>query len=115
MQCKSAAREKGAVLFAVNPGATADADSNPLGCGIAEVVEDIKAGRMDDPLKAINPDGYVFSDAYDAGIKDTILGRKVGDFTKWKDHDAFEAALEELVQALRADDGRREPPPKPKL
>lgn len=57
-------------------------------------------------------DGYLFSDACKISVKTEITSRKVADFKKWKDHDSFE---EGLVQALRADDGRKAPPPEQKL
>jgi hypothetical protein len=67
-------------------------------------------------LIPLNLDGQLFSDDWQRGWKDQVLSRKATDFTNWKkNHDKFEQNLEKLVQALRTDDGGREPPPVPKL
>ena len=71
-------------------------------------------GRRVHALVPLTLDRYVF-DAWNSGKKDDILARKVADFESWRDHDAFETALAGLVQALRADELRREPPPKSRL
>ena len=59
-------------------------------------------------------DDYVH-DGWDHAMRATIRSRSVADFRDWKNHDSFEAALEVLVKALRADAGGREEPPEPRL
>ncbi len=53
----------------------------------------------------------------DDAIEDTELAwakrikrtRHIGDFSHWKDHDAYQAAFERLLRALRADEAASEP------
>ena len=63
----------------------------------------------------VDLDGFVFSEEYQGAMKSEILSRKVADFANWMDPDAFKAALDELVDGLRADEGCRESPPELKL
>lgn len=74
-----------------------------------------KHGASLSALIPVDIDGFIHSDQCNSAYRAEILARNVADFTNWKDHDDFEVALETLVAALRADAGRRGPPPKPKL
>ena len=66
-------------------------------------------------LIPLDLDGYVFS-GWDSGKKETVLQRVVTDFKGWdKDNPKFERELDKVIKALRADEGSREKPPKPKL
>ena len=72
-------------------------------------------GKKTLAMVPITIDDFVFSDDYDAGIKSEILSRKVADLRQWKDRDSFEAGMEQVIQALRADENKKEEPPSPKL
>lgn len=48
--------------------------------------------------------------------RNMVAERLACDFTDWKtDSDKFDAQLEQVIKALRTDDGGREPAPVPKL
>ena len=73
-------------------------------------------GQMVRALIPLNLDGHIFDDAFHGKHKVTLRGRLAADFTGWEaDNDKFEAAFEDVVKALRADDMAREKPPRPKL
>lgn len=68
-------------------------------------------------LIPLNLDGYMFDDSgWESGFSHLIRGRTAADFSGWKsDEKKFSSQLGKLVRALRADEGRKAPPPAPKL
>ncbi len=65
-------------------------------------------------LIPLNLDGYLFSPECEGWIPNEIKKRLAADFTGWKEHDGFEAAVSRVIKALRTDGGKL-PPPEPKM
>ncbi len=66
-------------------------------------------------LVPLNLDGYLF-DGWDGAKRQQLKSRVAADFTGWEsNHRKFDAALEQLVSALKTENAGRERPPEPKL
>ena len=67
-------------------------------------------GKKVRALIPLNLDAYLLK--WQDGKGDEIRGRLAADFTGWKTNKRkFKAQVENIIQALRADEGAREPPP----
>lgn len=80
--------------------------------------EQLSTERGKDVLAIIplNLDGYMFRKEWNDWKKRVLTTRAAPDFSGWdRDNSKFEAQLEKVIQALRADTGARVPPPKPLL
>jgi hypothetical protein len=64
----------------------------------------------------LNLDGYLLSDAWQSGYRAQVRRRLAADFTDWeREHGNFDAQVENVIRALRADEGAREGPPPTRL
>jgi hypothetical protein len=67
-------------------------------------------------LIPLNLDGFMFSNEWVSGKKQSIKSRLAADFTGWEhDNAKFEQQFERVVKALQTGDTGRQLPPPPKL
>jgi hypothetical protein len=101
--------------FAVNPrtrsGTLPDMSTAKISATDAKT-----AGTIFRPGVPLNLDGFLFDPKWEDWKKQQLTARLAANFIGWEnDHTLFDRELQNVVRTLRADDGGREKPPKPKL
>jgi hypothetical protein len=83
------------------------------------MLEERMSKEFGKPVLKIIPldlDGFMFDSTWDNWKQQHLVQRLAPNFKGWKSSDSkFNSALEQVVQALRSDEGAREKPPTPKL
>ena len=75
-----------------------------------------KTGQKALALIPLDLDGYLFTDAWQSGMKSEVTRRKAPCFTNWEGNEhIFQRQIQLVIKSLRADEAARERPPRPLL
>jgi hypothetical protein len=89
---------------------------NEIGTALEKERDLAKRGSRVQVIIPLNLDGHIFSEVWQSGYQAQIRRRLAVDFAGWdKEPGKFDREIEEVVRALRADEGARETPPRPRL